>query len=115
MRHLRTVTSQRPYGVNIIVKMADCGSDVEFKNEKKLRVRRKQLAIDINYDFLTSFCRTMAVVTSHFAAITLTDFLAKARLLDRDGNLMYQFNCIMAEFINKSSERCVLLVFGLFR
>ena len=34
MRHLRTVTSQRPYGGNIIVKMADCGSDVEFKNEK---------------------------------------------------------------------------------
>ena len=34
MRHLRTVTSQRPYGANIIVKMADCGSDVEFKNDK---------------------------------------------------------------------------------
>ena len=52
---------------------------------------------------------------SHFAEITLTDFLAKARLLDRDVNLMCQFNCIMAAFINKSSERCVLLVFGLFR
>ena len=34
VRHLRTVTSQRPYGGNIIVKMADCGSDVEFENEK---------------------------------------------------------------------------------
>ena len=54
-------------------------------------------------------------MTSHFAVITLTDFLAKARLLDRDANLMCQFNCIMAAFINKSSERCVLLVFGLFR
>ena len=52
-------------------------------------------------------------MTSHFAAITLTDFLAKARL--RDVNLMCQFNCIMAAFINKSSERCVLHVFGLFR
>ena len=62
-----------------------------------------------NYDFFTSFWHTKAVVTSHFAAITLTDFLAKARLLDRD------VNCIMAAFINKSSERCVLLVFGLFR
>ena len=47
--------------------------------------------------------------------LTLTDFLAKARLLDRDVNLMCQFNCIMAAFINKLSERCVLLVFGLFR
>ena len=54
-------------------------------------------------------------MTSHFAAITLTDFLAKARLLDRNANLTCQFNCIMAAFINKSSERCVLLVFGLFR
>ena len=80
-----------------------------------MRVRRKQLAIDVNYDLFTSFWRTKAVVTSHFAAITLTDLLAKARLLDRDVNLMCQFNCIMAAFINKSSERCVLLVFGLFR
>ena len=88
------------------MKMADCGSDVEFKNEKKLRVRRKQLAIDVNYDFFTSFWRTKAVVMSHFAAITLTDFLAKARLLDRDVNLMCQFDCIMAAFINKSSKRC---------
>ena len=71
--------------------------------------------IDVNYDFVTSFWCTKAVVTSHFAAITLTDFLAKARLLDRDVNLMCKFNCIMAAFINKSSERCVLLVFGLFR
>ena len=89
------------------MKMADCGSDVEFKNDKKLRVRRKQLG--------TSLWRTKAVVTSHFAARTLTDLLAKARLLDRDVNLVCQFNCIMAAFINKSSERCVLLVFGLFR
>ena len=28
------MTSERPYGGNIIVKMADCGSDVEFKNDK---------------------------------------------------------------------------------
>ena len=34
MRHLRTVTSQRPYGGNIRVKLADRGSDVEFKNDK---------------------------------------------------------------------------------
>ena len=88
MRHLRIVTSQRPYGRNIIAKMADCGSDVEFKNDKTLRVRRKQLPIDVNYDFVTSFWRTKAVVTSHFAAITLTDFLAKARLLDRDVNFI---------------------------
>ena len=80
-----------------------------------MRVRRKQLAIDVNYDFFMSFWRTKAVVMSHFAAITLTDFLAKARLLDRNVNLMCQFNCIMAAFINKSSELCVLLVFGLFR
>ena len=74
---------------------------------KKLRIRRKQLAIDINYNFFTSFWRTKeAIVTSYFAAITLTDFLAKARLLDRDVNLMCKFNCIMAAFINKSSERC---------
>ena len=86
--------------------MADYESDVEFKNE---------LAIDVNYDFFTLFWRTKSVMTSDFAAITLTDFLAKARLLDRDVNLMCQFNCIMAAFINKSSERCVLHLFGLFR
>ena len=78
-------------------------------------VRRKQLAIDVNYDFFTSFWRTKAVVTSHIAAITLIDFLAKARLLDRNVNLMCQFNCIMAAFINKSLERSVLHVFGLFK
>ena len=32
--HLRTVTSQRPHGGNITVKMADCRSDVEFKNDE---------------------------------------------------------------------------------
>ena len=52
-------------------------------------------------------------MTSHFAAITLTDFLAKARLLDRDVNFTCQFNCIMAAFINKSSERCIVLGYGL--
>ena len=82
---------------------------------KKIASTTKQLAIDVNYDFVTSFWRTKAIVASHFAAITLTDFLAKTRLLDRDVNLMCKFNCIMAAFINKSSERCVLLVFGLFR
>ena len=78
-------------------------------NLKMIKIARttKQMAIDVNYDFVTSFWRTKAVVTSHFAAITPTDFLAKARLLDRDVNLMCQFNYIMAAFINKSSERCV--------
>ena len=41
-----------------------------------------------NYDFVTSFWRTEAVVTSHFAAGILTDFLAKARLLDCDVNFI---------------------------
>ena len=78
------MTSQRPYGGNIIAKTVGCGSDVELKNDKHCATR-KQLAIDVNDDFLTSFWRTKAVVTSHFAAArTLTDFLAKARLLDRD-------------------------------
>ena len=83
------MTSQRPYDGNIIAKMADCRSDVEFKNEKHCAyaVRRKQLAIDINYDFVTSFWRTKAVVTSHFAVGTLTD-LTKAQLLDRDVNFI---------------------------
>ena len=57
------------------MKMADCGSDVE-----------KNCAYEENNWRLTSFRRTKAVVTSHFAAITLTDLLAKARLLDRDVN-----------------------------
>ena len=70
------------------MKMADCGSDVEFKNHKTLRVRRKQLAINVDYEFVTSFWRIKAVVTSHFAARTLTYFLAKARLVDRDLNFM---------------------------
>ena len=43
---------------------------------------------DVNYDFVTSFWRTKAVVTSHFAVGTLTDFLAKAQLLDRDVNFI---------------------------
>ena len=67
--------------------MADCGSDVEFKNDKNTARKTKTLAIDVNYDFVTSFWRAKAVVTSHFAARTLTDFLAKAQLLDRDVNL----------------------------
>ena len=71
---------QRPSGGNIIAKMADCGRDVEFKNDK-------HWAIDVNYDFVMSFWRTKALVTSHFAASTLIDFLAKARLFDRDVNV----------------------------
>ena len=84
------MTSQRPYGANGILKMADCGSDVEFKNDKHCATRaiRKQLPIDVNYDFVTSFWRTKAVVTSHFAIGTLTDFLTKARLLDREVNFI---------------------------
>ena len=46
-------------------------------------------------------------MTSYFAAITLTDFLAKARLFDREFNLMCKFNCIMAAFINKSSAKLI--------
>ena len=60
---------------------------LNLKMIKTLRVRRKQLAIDVNYDFVKLFWRAKAVVTSHFAARTLTDFLAKAQLLDRDVNL----------------------------
>ena len=90
---------------------------------------------DVNYDFVTSFCRTKAVVTSHFAVVTPSDFLAKARLLDCDVNFIWIFirdkkcivlykkiskkyvaNCIMAAvFINKLSERCVLIGYGLIR
>ena len=46
-------------------------------------------------------------MTSHFAAITLTDFLAKAQLLDRNVNFM--------SLISQWSERCVLHVYGLIR
>ena len=112
MRHLRIVTSQKPYGGNIIAKMADCGSDVVYL--KMINISRTTKA-DVNYDFVTSFWRTKAIVTSHFTVGTLTDLLAKARLLDRDVNLMCQFNCIMAAFIKKSPERCVLLKYGLIR
>ena len=41
-----------------------------------------------NYDFVMSFWSTKAVVMSHFAVGTLTDFLAKARLLDHDVNFI---------------------------
>ena len=88
MRHLRTVTSQRTYGGNIVAKMADCGSDVEFKNDKQCAYDEKKLPLDVNYDFVTSFWCTKAVVTSHFAARPPTDFLAKARLLDRNVNFI---------------------------
>ena len=53
-------------------------------------------------------------MTSHFAVGTLTDFLPKARLLDRAVN-SFVANCKMAVFINKSPERCVILGYGLFR
>ena len=52
-------------------------------NFKMIKIARTTKTIG---DFFTSFWRTKAVVTSHFAAITLTDLLAKARLLDRDVN-----------------------------
>ena len=45
---------------------------------------------DVNYNFVTSFWHTKAVVTSHLAVGTLTDFLAKARLLDRDVNFIFR-------------------------
>ena len=51
------------------------------------------------------------VAASHFAVGTLTDFLAKARLL----SISYVANCIMAVFIINSPERCVLLGYGLIR
>ena len=85
MRHLRILTSQRPCGGNIIAKMADCGSDVEFKMINIARMTKT----DVNYDFVTLFWRTKAVVTSHFAARTLIDLLAKARLLHSDAYLIY--------------------------
>ena len=73
VRHLQTVTSQRPYGGNIIVKMADCGSDAEFKNDKNC-------AYDEN-----NWRMTLATISLRR---TLTDFLAKTWLLDRDVNFI---------------------------
>ena len=57
---------------------------LNFKMKKIARLQRKQLPIDVNYDFVTSFWRTK----SHVAISTLTDFLAKARLLDHDVNFI---------------------------
>ena len=56
-------------------------------NFKMINIART-MKTDVNYDFVTSFWCTKAVVTSHFAVGTLTDFLAKARLLDRDVNFI---------------------------
>ena len=71
------------------------------------------IAYQVCFRSRPSFWRSTAVVMSHFAARTLTDFLAKAPLLDRDSNLVCRY-CIMAVFINKSSERCVLLEYNLW-
>ena len=64
------------------MKMADYGSDVEFKNDKHCAYDEN------NWGFVTSFWRTKAIVTSHFAARTLTNLPVKARLLDRDVNFI---------------------------
>ena len=69
------------------MKMTDCGSDVEFKNDKNCAYDENNLRSTFNYDFVTSFWHTKTVVTSHFAASTLTDFLAEVRPLDRDVKL----------------------------
>ena len=60
----------------------------EYHNEngglrKHCAYDKNNLAIDV-----TSFWRTKAFVTSHFAVGPLTDFLVKAQLLDRDGNFI---------------------------
>ena len=73
MRHLRTVTndriathdrciytivavtSQRPSGGNIIVKMADCGSDVEFKNEKNCAYDENNWRLTLTTIYLRRF------------------------------------------------------------
>ena len=70
------------------MKMADCGSDVEFKNDKNCVYDENNCRLPLITILLRRFWRTKAVVTSHFAAITLTDFLAKARLLDSNVNFI---------------------------
>ena len=87
MCHLQIVTLQRPYGGNIIAKMSDCGSDVEFKNDKHCTYDENKWRLTLTM-ILLLFWRTKALVMLHFAARTLTDFLAKARLLDRDVNFI---------------------------
>ena len=51
MRHLRIVSSRRPYGGNIIAKMADLEA---MLNLKMINIAHttKPLAIDVNYDFV---------------------------------------------------------------
>ena len=71
---------------------------------KKIARTTKTIAIHVNYDFVTSFWRTKAVVTSHFAAMTLTDFLAKGRLLDRNVNFirpLFHNGCIYKQIVRK--------------
>ena len=55
VRHLRTVTSQRPYGGNVIVKMANCGSDVEFKNEKYCAYDENNWRLTISLRLLNNY------------------------------------------------------------
>ena len=64
------------------MKMADCGSDAEFKNDKNCAYDKNNWRMALATISLRSF------VTLHFAARTLTDFLAKAWLLDRDVNFI---------------------------
>ena len=80
-------------------------------NFKMINIARTTKTIG---DLVTSFWRTEAVVTSRFAARTLTDFLAKAGLLDRDANLICRYfhnGCIYKQI----AKRCVLLGYGLIR
>ena len=66
----------------------------------------RTMKTDVNYDFVTSFWRTKAVVTSHFAVGTLADFLAKARLLGKtESNEQFR----KSSFIKKENESKITL------
>ena len=55
VRHLRIVMPQRPSGGNIIAKMADCGRDVELKNDKHCAYDENNGRLTLTTIFLRRF------------------------------------------------------------
>ena len=96
------------------MKMADCGSDVKFKNDKYC-YDENNWRLTLTTNSLHHFGE-LRPITSHFAVRTLTDFLAKARLLDdRDVNFICRYlhnGCIYKQI---ARTMCCTLIYDLFR
>ena len=114
MRHLRIVTSQRPYGRNIKAKMADFGSDVEFKNNQYCAYDENNWRLTLTTILLRCF-GALRPLRHHTSPLVYRPTFWPKLGCSIVTPISCVDNCMMAAFINKSSERCVLLEYGLIR